>query len=112
MSAGTYNIELEQGATYTREVTVNDGAGDPIDISTWSMRGQVRSNYSASDILAEFTCTITDGANGVFQFELSAEQTSAICVKKGVYDIECERADGTVIRILKGSVEISPEVTR
>jgi len=56
--------------------------------------------------------TITDGPNGVVQWSLSATDTASMGNGKFYYDIEWVKADATVVRILEGIADTTPEVTR
>lgn len=116
MAAGRYDIIVEQGATWTRTITVTDD-GTPRDLSGYTIRMQVRSKHSSETVLLEMTTgngiTITDAAGGVFVVQLTAEQTGALPRVNGYrYDLELEDGAGVVTRLLEGRFTVSPEVTR
>lgn len=124
MAAAKLNITIEQGATFFRTVTVKDSAGDPIDITGWTLRGQVRESQSADTPLASFVCAILDQITntGEATFSLSATVTAAMpeatyikpSLKNSLYlyDLEVEKPGGEVIRLLQGVVTFVPEVTK
>lgn len=115
MSAGVYNFVIEQGATFRRVFEVRDNLGAVIDYSTSSLRAMVRSSFDASLPLVSFTCSLD--ASGFIVIELTATQTAALTqnVTNGlcnyIWDLEVETG-GTVERLLKGSVKVSPEATK
>ena len=114
MAAGKYDFKIEQGATFSRQVTWTDSTGTAINLTGYTVSGKVRKKYTDNTPLATFTCTITNAAGGIFTFALTATQTAALVstgVQEGIYDIEAS-ISGTVYRILEGVVTISPEVTR
>ena len=115
MPAATYNIKIEQGATFELTATYTDSAGAAIDITGYSARMQVRRTKNSSTTLLDLTSvsgiTIT-GASGLLEIVASATLTAAITGTVGVYDLEIESAGGVVTRLLEGAVEISKEVTR
>jgi hypothetical protein len=115
MAAGTYNLTIEQGATFRLLVEWLDGS-NPVDLTDFSARMQIRP-YAASD---EVFITLDTGSNGgitiesdwVILIEIPAEDTALLDEYCGVYDLELESLTGVVTRLLQGSVTISPEVTR
>lgn len=120
MSA-TYHIKIEQGATYLSPLmTWKTQSGNPIDLTGWKARMQVRSSISASSVLLSLT-TENGGIElgdelGTIRLVLSAEQTAAITWSEGVYDLELINPDATngdfVKRFLSGKVNVSKGVTR
>lgn len=123
MAAANLDLLVEQGATFTRTLTLKDSAGAPIDITGWTFAGQIRKKYDSSSPLVSFTCAIVGAAtNGQFSITLSHTQTSALPVLPAQdnsrsptlysYDIECVKSDSTKARLLQGLVKVSPEVTK
>lgn len=128
MLAGVYNINVEQGASWTLDLTWKDDAGTPINLTGYSARMQIRKAYSSSSLLS-LTSTAGDialgGALGTLAITASATQTadiaidySALSVNDGkpcqamVYDIEVQDGSGTVTRLLQGTAYIYPEATK
>lgn len=115
MPAGLYNITAEQGATFTRTITWNNSAGSPINLSGYTARMQVRSDYgSASPILTlttENSGITLGGALGTIILSASATTTAALVAGNYVYDLEL--VNGSVVtRLLQGGFVINAEVTR
>lgn len=107
-----HDITIQQGATFAKTITLTDDADVAINISNDSFRGQVRKKHSSTETEAEFTFTISDGANGIVQWSLTDTQTAAMGNGKFYYDLEWVKADGTVVRLLEGIADTTPEVTR
>lgn len=116
MPAATYPIYIEQGATYLLQARWKDSAGVLVNLTGYKGRMQVRRRASSDEVLLSLTTEnggITlGGALGTVSVRGNAALTALVTGKKAAYDLELESADGTVTRILQGSVEISPEVTR
>lgn len=118
MSAGTYNWELEQGATLDKTITWKDPAGVGIDITGYTIRMQVRATkHAATTILdldnaAKGGITITDAANGVFKVQRTAAQTAALAIGAYLYDLEMEDPSGNVTRLIEGNFCVVGEVTK
>lgn len=115
VTAGIYNFTCEQGATFSRIFTAYDETGDPINLTGFTGRMQVRRTAKASAIIISLTTAngrmTLGGANGQVALSLTATETAAI-TESGVYDLELVSASGQVIRLLKGSFRLDEEVTR
>lgn len=115
------DLRVEQGATWERTFTFSDENNDPIDVSAWTFRGQIRSTYNSDTILAEFEFAAGNSTDEKI-FRITDEETTEIPVlsptgtgrklSEYMYDIEAEKPDGSVERLFEGKVEVSPEVTR
>ena len=97
-------------------LTWKDSAGTPIDVTGCTGRMQIRPSVESPTVLAELSSTndgvAFGGANGIVALHIPAAQTAAFAWRSGVYDLEVAFPDGTVRRLLYGSVVVSPEVTR
>ena len=111
MAAGKYDFTLEQGATFSREITVQD-SGSAMNLTGYTPRMQMRSTHDSSTIALTFTATVSNAAQG--KISLTATDTLTSAVEEGiyVYDLEIESGGGTVTRLMEGSVTVTPEVTR
>jgi hypothetical protein len=113
MAAGKYNMLIQQGATYNQTITLKDPiSNEPVDITGCTAAAMVREQYSDTTPVATFTCMIATGSDGVIQISLTPEQTSAISIERGVYDLELTYIGGTKDRIIQGNVVISKEATK
>lgn len=115
--AGTYNLAIEQGATFKVIFQWTDSNNSPINITGYTLRSQIRATVESSSVMVDMTnangkVTISDAAQGKIQMLLSATETASLAAGTGVWDLEVIAGDGTVTRLLQGSVTISPEVTR
>ena len=114
MSAGEYDIICEQGATFSRTLTVEDSSGVVRNLSSFSGKMQVRKRVSSTDTLVELSTTngkMTLNASGEISLSLTATETAAIA-SSGVYDLEITSAGGAVERVVEGDFNLIPEVTR
>ena len=129
MAAGLYTFTIEQGATYTSEITWKNAADQAVDLSGFTAKMQIRAeqdststayltlNTSAS-VASSGIClsgssgtanvnegkiaiTITAGSTGLLDFGTD---------EMGYYDLEMTK--GTVVtRLLQGKVKLSKQVT-
>ena len=111
MAAGTYNFILEQGATFTRQLTVKEN-GSAMNLTNYTVASKMRSTHDSSTVAGTFTCTVSDASGGKITMNMTATTTAAIEEGMYVYDIEITNSAGTVTRILEGEITVNPEVTR
>ena len=111
MAAGKYNFTLEQGATFSREITVQD-SGSAMNLTGYTPRMQMRSTHDSSSIALTFDTSISNASQGKIQISKAATDTAAIEEGIYVYDLEIESGGGTITRLMEGNVTVTPEVTR
>ena len=111
MAAGTYNFILEQGATFTRTLTVKEN-NSAMNLTGYSGAAKMRSTHDSSTVVGTFTCTISNASGGVITMQMTNSTTAAIEEGVYVYDIEITSGAGTVTRLMEGNVTVNPEVTR
>ena len=111
MAAGTYNFIMEQGATFTRQLTVKEN-NSAMNLSGYSVASLMRSTHDSSTVAGTFTCTISNAAGGIISMSMTPAVTGAIEEGIYVYDLEITSGGSTVTRLLQGEVTINPEVTR
>ena len=111
MAAGKYNFTLEQGTTFSREITVQD-SGSAMNLTGYTPRMQMRSTHDSSTIALTFTASVSNAAQGKIQLSATDSATSAVEEGIYVYDLEIESAGGVVTRLMQGQITVTPEVTR
>lgn len=123
MSAGKLNLVIEVGAKFSKQLTWNDSAGNPIDTSAYSAEMHIRESVAATTTLLELRSTapavdegtITlSGVDGGILLEIGADVTDDITWSAGVYDLELTLlADATdITRLIEGKVTARANVTR
>lgn len=116
MPAAVYNITIEQGATLRLSFIWKDSEEEPIDLTGYSARMQVRRSYSSTEKLLDLSTESGEitlgGAAGTITVEGDAAATELLKTKCGVYDLELTSQDGVVTRLIQGEVTVAPEVTR
>lgn len=119
MSAGIYDIYIEQGATFQKIFIWKDSNGNLINITGFTARMQFRLQTTSETILFEATTEngkiALGGSAGTVTVTISATETAAFDFCSAVYDLELQSSvlSGSVVtRLLEGSVNVSKEVTR
>jgi hypothetical protein len=126
MSAGRYSFTIEQGSTLNLELQYKDANGNPINLSDYSGRMQIRPSIASttvyitlsSSLAADGTGLNFSGSNGAtppssgsIGVYISAASSSLLTFDMGVYDLEI--CSGSYVnRILEGQIKLSKEVTR
>lgn len=113
--ADTYDLYIDQGATFERVITWKQTNGTPVDLTGYSARMQIRrtkSNETALVSLTNANGITLGGTSGTIAISISAAVTEALTFRRAVYDLELVSPNGSVYRLLQGAVALSKEVTR
>lgn len=107
------NLIIDQGSDFNSTITVEDTVGNALDLTNYSVRGQVRKTYTSNTSFA-FACTkVTSQGPGKIKIQLTPEQTGSMKPGRYVYDVEIVHTSGIpVIRVIEGQVTVTPRVTR
>jgi len=127
MSAGNYNINAEQGSTFSLTLTYKDSSGSVIDVSSNTARMQVRrSEYSStklldisganvtgpSDVVGTGGITMNDsGVTGNINIAIDATTMALVPAGRFFYDIELVNGT-TITKLIKGKFTNDGEITR
>lgn len=88
----------------------------PVDMTDATARMHIRATLAAEETILELTTEnsriIIDDAAKTILLVLTAEETEALSFAAAVYDLEVVESDGTVHRVLEGSLSLRKEVTR
>lgn len=116
MSAAVYDFTIEQGTTHRMSFLWEDSEAVPINLTSYTARMQARKAFNAEEVL--INATTENGmitlipATGEVQIELPESITALLTWSQALYDLELISSDGTVTRLVQGSITISREVTR
>ena len=128
MAAGRYSFVIEQGTTTNFEIQYKDSNNNPVDLTGYSGKMMIRSNYAdqspvtyailSSSLAADGTGLNFSGSNGStpptsgsIGIYISAVSSSNFTFNTARYDLEIT-SGSVVTRILEGQVNLSQEVTR
>lgn len=115
MMAVTYNTTIDQGADWYINFVYQNPAGTPVNITGYTAALQVRTSPLAKTAVLTLTSgsglTIT-GATGTIAAHATNAQTTDITNGKYAYDLEITSPLGIVTRLVQGTIEVSPQVTR
>jgi hypothetical protein len=112
--AATANLRIEQGATFSSDVTVKDTDGSAFDLTGYTAAAKMALGYASTRTRTTISTAIAgDATTGVITISLTADQTSALdAPARYVYDVEITKtSDSTVTRVIEGIITVSPNVT-
>jgi|LauGreDrversion4_2_1035121.scaffolds.fasta_scaffold00642_3 hypothetical protein len=114
--AAKYDIVCDQGATFSRIFTWQDDAANPVNLTGYTARMQVRdeadSSTAALSLTTENSRITLGGTAGTITLLVSATDTAAVVAGEYVYDLEIVSGAGTVTRLIQGCFTVDAEVTR
>jgi hypothetical protein len=113
-----YNVEIDQGADWFFNVTYDQPAGTPVNITGYTAALQLRS--FPADPTAVLTLTTSNGgititgASGLVAVHATAAQTNGINAGNYNYDLEITgTGPGYVVtRLVQGIATVNAQVTR
>jgi len=106
-----YDLRIDQGATLALDIECQDDLGNPMDLTGYAARAQIRYRYTDTDPAAVFSVVLNE-TPGVVSLILGAAQSAGLTRPTGVWDCQLTWPDGTVQRLAEGKATIFPEVSR
>jgi hypothetical protein len=114
MTPGLVNFVCPQGSTFRRTLTYSLDEV-PVDLSGYSSRLQVRQAYYSEDPVVSLVSgsgITLGGSAGTIDILISASVTSEFPTGTHVYDLEIVSPSNIVDRLIEGTFNVTPEVTR
>jgi len=109
--AAVANLRIDQGASFSSDVTVTNSDGDAVDLSGYTTEARMAKSYGGT------TTTITaavasDATTGVVELSLTDAQTTALdAPARYVYDVYItQTSTSTVTRVIEGVITVNPKV--
>lgn len=116
MPAAKYNLLIEQGATFSLQLTwtIDDL---PVDLTGYVARLQIREDYDSASPLVSLTSVdgggiMLSGTAGTIEIEIEHDVTASLTAGKHVYDLELESPGGEVYRLIAGRATVTPRATK
>jgi hypothetical protein len=102
---------IEQGATFSTTVNVEDTAGAAINLYGYTASSQMRKSYYATSNTI-ITATITGNANGEITLSMTSANTSNLTPGRQVFDLVITSPSSVKTRVVEGVIVVSPGVTQ
>jgi hypothetical protein len=112
------DFSLDKGSDVVIELHLQDAATNAAkNLTGYSVAAKLKKTFNSdSDSTTDFGTTITNATTGVVALSLTNTQTGVLNAGRYVYDVELSFLDSssnTIIeRILEGTMNITPSVTR
>lgn len=119
--ADSLDLEIIQGDTFRWIIMVQDSTGAALDLTGYTVRGQIRKAYTDVSPTETFNVTIDpDQVTNMGKVTLLLNPAETAAINKGSYkyDVELEAdTDGVqnnseVHKLYRGSVTVLPEATK
>lgn len=107
------NLVIDQGTTFTAEVSIFTDDKYRYDLLSYTAAAQMRKSPT-STTATSFTCTVgTPPYQGVVTISLTATQTLALTPGRYMYDVVITNtASGAKYRAVEGIITVTPAITR
>jgi hypothetical protein len=130
MAAGRYSFIIEQGTTVNFEIQYKDSNNNPIDLTDYNARMQLRPSVESNTVYLTLSSSLnTDGTglnmsgsngstpptSGSIGIYVASCTSSALTFSEAYYDLEIYSGSGAcpyTVRLLEGQIKLSKEVTR
>jgi hypothetical protein len=104
-------ITIEQGATFSSTVDVEDVYGTPVNLTGYTASSMMRKSYYSSSAIV-IDANITNSSQGEVTLSITASNTANITPGRYVYDLIINDGANTISRVVEGIATVLPSVTR
>lgn len=113
---GTYDFQAGVGETFQQTCRWLDPDREPIDLTGWSARMQVRPFRDSTTVFASVSTTddgiVFDDDPGTFTITITDTVMDTMPPGTAFYDLEFIAPDGSVERLIRGRFIVRQQVTR
>lgn len=117
MTAGIYNFVIEQGADFSKTLTIKDADNNNINLTSYSFSSHAKADFSDPSPVFRFSFSISNQGTNPGEVVMSLARSVSTSVKvskdtKYYYDIEMTDGSDVKSRLLSGYITLRPEVTK
>ena len=105
------NLFVDAGSNYSTVITVATPTGEPLILSDYTVKSQMRKSYQSSTAY-NFNTEIANPSRGLIRLSLTAAQSEAIPAGRWLYDVEITSPSGVKTRVVEGIVTVTPQITQ
>ena len=111
--AAIANLTIDQGATFSSDVTVKDANGNPFDLTGYTASAKMAKGYASTKTRKAITCIVNgEPTTGIVTISMTADETSVCDEGRYVYDLEIlQTSSSTITRVIEGIITVRPQVT-
>lgn len=108
MSAGIYNLSIEQGSSWELQMAIDSSVGVDLNITDYTFDAKIARSYYDEEPVT-IAVAIVNAVTGTVKMSLSPAQTLALdAAIEYIYDVDMISGGGTVTRLMEGRATISP----
>jgi phage-related minor tail protein len=104
-------LNIEQYATFSTTVNVEDSQGTAVNLSGYTAASQIRKSYYSTSA-NNLTATVTGIANGEITLAMTAANTANLTPGRYLYDLVITAPTGVKTRVVEGIVNVLAGVTQ
>ena len=110
--AAIANLRIDQGASFSSDVTVTNSDGDVVDLTGYTTEAKMAKSYGASSSVTITAALASDPTTGVVELTLTDQQTANLdAPARYVYDVYItQTSTSTVTRVIEGVITVNPKV--
>ena len=110
--AAIANLRIDQGASFSSDVTVTNSEGTVVDLSGYTTSARMAKSYGASSYVDMTASVASDATTGVIELTLTDTQTANLdAPSRYVYDVYItQTSSSTVTRVIEGVITVNPKV--
>ena len=111
--AAIANLTVDQGTSFTSDVTVKDANGNAFDLTGYTANAKMAKGFASTRTRTTITTKIAaDATTGVVTLSLSSTITAGLDAERYVYDLEItQTSSGNVTRVIEGIITVRPQVS-
>jgi hypothetical protein len=108
--AATYDITIEQGADWSRDLFLTTSTQGAINIAGRTFTSQIR-QYPSGSVATSINCSVVSAAGGQLRLTVTSAASLLVPTAGAKYDLLMVTSAGIATRLLAGSVNLSPRIT-
>ena len=115
--ANKYDFNVTQGANFKPSIIWKDANGNPVDLTGYTAKMQVRKEPADTSYLIELSTansriSIPTPANGTIEFNISSADTLGLASGTYKYDLMMTDSGGVVTKLVYGAFTVDAGITR
>lgn len=110
MPAASYDIQIEQGADWTRDLFLTTATQGAIDVSGRTFSAQIR-QYPSGTVAAAIGCSVVSAGGGQVRMSVTSAASLLVPTAGAKYDLFMVTSAGVSTKLLAGSVTLTPRIT-
>lgn len=110
MPAAAYDIQIEQGADWSRDLFLTTATQGAISLSGRTFSAQIR-QFPSGTVATSINCTVVSAAGGQLRLSVTSAASLLVPTAGAKYDLFMVTSAGVSTRLLAGSVNVTPRIT-